>query len=99
MKGHKLCKWLLVGRITACGRSCMFEHCKHHRAQLRKGSKEPNPCRGCGVGTQSDSQLCRPCGSDRVQHKLQYKERQARIYFGKVIEELISREVSNILPI
>ena len=80
--------WLTIARLTKCGKNCMFEHCRHHRALLKKGSNAPNPCRKCGVGVQTESQLCKACGSNRVYQKLVYKERRARIIFTRVLAQL-----------
>ena len=82
------CRWLMIGRIDSCGKNCVYKHCRQHRAQLRKITVEPKPCRKCGVGTQSESRLCKSCGANRVQHKRVYKEHQASLICAVVLYQL-----------
>ena len=86
-KGQNQCCWLYFSG-ECCGKSCVFEHCKQHRAQIKKGATTPVPCRGCGRGVRSETHLCRACGSNRVHNKLVYKGKKARDNFQKVLAEL-----------
>ena len=88
MAATNQCRWLMVGRTDPCGENCVYKHCMQHHAQLRKSTVEPKSCRKCGVRTQSESRLCKPFGANRVQHKLVYKERQARVIFTVVLNQL-----------
>ena len=90
MKGHNHCSWLKRGETEVCGKSCLGEHCKIHLAKIRKGCKVPVSCRSCGKGVQSDIHLCRGCGRDRVRHRHNALEQQARIDFDLVLEHLIA---------
>ena len=70
MKGYSIvCAWLKVGETDICGRSCCTVYCKIHLAKIRKGRGIPVPCRSCGYGVQSEIQLCRDCGRDRLPHR------------------------------
>jgi hypothetical protein len=86
----KRCRWLWIGESTLCSKPCMFEHCKQHRAQLRRGAVEPKPCRKCGIGTQSKVQLCVGCGQRAVTLACITTERRARSQYKKVLEEQTS---------
>ena len=90
MKGHNRCSWLKSGETEVCGKSCLWEYCKIHRAKIRKGCKVPVPCGSCGRGVQSDIPLCRDCGREKVRHWHKAQERAARIVFGSVLEQLMA---------
>ena len=91
MKGHNICNWTRVGEIALCGKSCCGTYCKIHLFKIRKGSKIPAPCRSCGRGVQSDIQLCRACGRDKVRHQHIALEKRARHQFSLVLAKLISQ--------
>jgi len=69
-RGYNICSWLIQGRNEICGKSCREEYCKSHRLLIRRGSKIPNPCIGCGVGVRSEIQLCRNCGRETERYRL-----------------------------
>ena len=69
----------------------MGVHCKVHRAQIRRGSVLPHPCRRCGVGTQSEAWLCKPCGMERGKKRLVRIEVQVRRRFPLLMSELVNR--------
>ena len=89
MKGHNICNWTRVGEIELCGKSCCGTYCKIHLFKIRKGSKIPAPCISCGRGVQSDIQLCRACGRDKVRHQHIALEKRARHQFSLVLAKLI----------
>ena len=90
MKGYNRCSWLKSGETEVCGKSCLWQYCKIHRAKIRKGCKVPVPCGSCGRGVQSDIPLCRDCGRGKVRHWHKAQERAARIVFGAVLEQLMA---------
>ena len=89
MKGRNICEWLKVGETEVCAKSCCQKYCKIHLARIRKESKIPMPCRSCGKGIQSEIQLCRACGRDRVRHKHIALEKAAKTQFVLVLEQLL----------
>ena len=95
MKKKNTCQWLIVSSPKQCGKSCIFEMCKQHRAQLRRRpNSEPKLCRRCGVGTQSECQLCPSCGANRVSHLLANKEKRARRIHARLMRELEARSIA-----
>ena len=60
------CGWLKRGGKESCGKRCYGAYCGQHNYQLKKGMKEPQPCRGCGIGLISDYRLCSQCGGKAV---------------------------------
>ena len=95
MKKKNTCKWHIVSSPKQCGKSCTFEMCKQHRAQLRRHpNSEPQPCRRCGMGTQSECQLCPSCGANRVSHLLANKEKRARRTHARLMRELEARSIA-----
>ncbi len=95
MKGHNQCRWLMDGSLELCAKSCVFEHCGHHRAQIRKGSATPKPCRRCGRGVRSATGLCLGCGRHKVAQKLISIRVKAGKQYKKVVDELNCREFLN----
>jgi hypothetical protein len=91
MKGFNICAWIKVGELATCDKSCCGTYCKIHLAKIRKGRQIPARCRSCGVGVQSDIQLCRDCGREKVRVRLLAKEKKARQYFQDVMRELTER--------
>ena len=77
MKGHNNCAWLKVGELETCGKSCCKTYCKVHLARIRKGSKIPVPCRVCRKGVQSEIEVCRACGRDKLRHQQIALEKKA----------------------
>ncbi len=94
MKGTNHCIWLLTGSRTRCEKSSIFEHCKHHHALLRKGSRETVPCHKCGVGTQAEVRLCKPSCAHRVGQKLIDTEKRTHRNFTKMLVELKQAQTS-----
>ena len=66
MKGQNTCKWLVIGSMSQCGKSCLGEHCKIHLARLRQGPGT-QPCTGCGRVVKNRFKLCQDCGYHRTQ--------------------------------
>ena len=93
MKGLNICNWTRVGDAALCGKSCCGTYCKNHLFKIRKGSKIPAPCRSCGRGVQSDIQLCRSCGRDKVRHRHISLEKRARDQFSLVLADLAVRNL------
>ena len=88
VRGENKCAWRYLKTVNTCGRSCINELCSIHRAKLRNGYI-PVICKKCGVGVQTESRLCRSCGSDKIQHRLVYREKQAKCKFKNVMTELL----------
>ena len=87
MKGHNYCAWLKVslgpvGRVAA-GYSAV------HLARIRKGSNISAPCRCCGKGVQSEIEVCRACGRDKIRHQHIALEKGARRQFDLVLAQLL----------
>lgn len=91
MKGYDNCAWLKVGDRMTCGKSCMKTYCKFHLAKIRKGKKIPTPCRKCGKGVQSEIEICRACGRDKIRYRHMVLEKKARRQFNLVLCELLYR--------
>ena len=89
MKGHNICPWTKVGERGLCGKSCCGTYCKVHRFKIRQGSKIPVPCKSCGRGVQSNIQLCRACGRDKVRCRHIALEKRARHQFSSVLAQLL----------
>ena len=89
MKGHNACVWLRVAEVRICGRSCLQTYCKVHLAIIRKGREIPVPCRICGSGVQSDIELCRACGRDKIRQRHIRMEKIAKQWFKYVMKELL----------
>ena len=89
MKGHNNCAWLKVGELGTCGKSCCQTFCKVHLARIRKGSNIPAPCRCCGKGVQSEIEVCRACGRDKIRHQHIALEKRARRQFDLVLAQLL----------
>ena len=88
MKAQNTCAWITICSLEPCRKPCVFEHCKVHRARLRRGAVLSKPCRKCGVGTQSEAQLCGGCGSERVKYRLVSTEKRVREHFPNMMVEL-----------
>ena len=75
-RGYNICSWLMTGKTKICGKSCREKYCNAHRRNIRKGSKIPYPCMGCGVGVRSEILLCRGCGREterkRIEREINY---------------------------
>ena len=89
MKGYNNCAWLKVGELEICGKSCCKKYCKFHLAKIRKGRKIPVPCRSCGKGVQSEIELCRACGRDKLRHQHIAMEKKSKRQFNLVLEQLL----------
>ena len=91
MRVYEQCQWLTSGSSNNCNKNCIKQFCKIHLCAIRKGYTPPRPCRSCGVGTNSESLLCRPCGNTTAQMRLLRKGRKARELFPMVMIELLAR--------
>ena len=86
MKAVNICPWLKRSSKERCSRKCVNEYCYIHRQQIiGLGRKPLVPCRACGVGTSSETLLCRACGSHRVASKLFHTEKRAHRDFALVL--------------
>ncbi len=85
-----MCAWQNVGEMKICGERCIQEYCKVHLARIRKGRKIPVPCRSCGCGVQSEIQLCRNCGRDRIRSKHITLEKRAKEHYVLVMQQLLA---------
>ena len=94
MKGHNICDWTKVGERALCGKSCCGTYCKVHLSKIWQGRKIPVPCKSCGRGVQSDIQLCRTCGRDKVRHQHIALEKRVRHQFSLVLAQLLQHGVS-----
>ena len=88
---YNACHWLIVGRSERCEKPCINDFCGIHRAPLRRRpGTEPKPCRKCGRGTKSETQLCsKPCRSDHAKKDLQRTEAKVRRLHPVVMQELL----------
>ena len=84
-------RWLIVGRSEHYEKQCINDFCGIHRAQLRRRlGTEPKPCRKCGRGTKSETQLCsKPCRSDHAKKALHRAEAKARRLHPVLMQELL----------
>ena len=84
-------RWLIVGRSQRCEKPCINDFWGIHRAHLRRrpGTK-PKPCRKCGRGTKSETQLCsKSCRSDHAKKALHRAETKARRLHPVLMQELL----------
>ena len=72
------CKWLMIGSITPCNKSCRNEFCGYHMQSFRRGSLGPLPCILCGVGVRGKSQLCLNCGGKRYRELKRYYDKRIK---------------------
>ena len=73
------CHWLMKGSKDFCNRPTKNEYCGMHPFAINKRrSKPPIPCKICGNGTNSKTQLCIPCGQNKELSKL-WRERQVLV--------------------
>ena len=91
MTMYNACRWLIVGRSERCEKQSINDFCGIHRAQLRlRPGTEPKPCRECGRGTKSETQLCsKPCRSDHTKKALHRAETKARRLHPVLMQELL----------
>ena len=85
------CGWLKRGGKESCGKRCYGAYCGQHNYQLKKGMKEPQPCRGCGIGLISDYRLCSQCGGNAVKMRRYRARKKAKKQFELVLRELQER--------
>ena len=90
MKGQNTCKWLVIGSVLRCGKSCLGEYCKIHNARLAKGGGT-TACTGCGKGVKNRFMLCQGCGYDRT--RMRIWQRAHRAFFAEV-QRLATIEIS-----
>ena len=88
---YSACRWLIVGHSEHCEKPCINDFCGIHRAQIRRRpGTEPKPCRKCGRGTKSETQLCsKPCQSDHAKKALHRAEAKARRLHPLLMQELL----------
>ena len=90
MVTYNTCEWLVVQKVTRCGKPCKGRLCGVHLAQLRKTKRETRPCVVCRKGTKSETQRCsRACGTDNARHRLIRLEGLSRRQFSLVMDELL----------
>ena len=87
------CKWLMIGSVTPCNKSCRHEFCGYHMQSFRRGSLGPLPCIRCGVGVRGKSQLCLNCGGKRYRELKRYYDK--RIKNGQSIRNYDPEKVSD----
>ena len=90
MKDTNTCKWLVIGSMLQCGKSCLGEHCKIHLARLRQGPGT-QPCTGCGRGVKNRFGLCQGCGYDRARMRIWQRDHRA---FTAEFNRLATIEIS-----
>ena len=94
MKANNVCHWLLLGSTQCCEKLGVYDYCQIHRMRLRKMGPDPHspyPCRRCGVGTQSETRLCKHCGAEKVKKQLIRIEEKVRRLYPNVMSELYLR--------
>ena len=89
MRNYNTCAWLKIGTQDLCNKNCVKTYCKTHNYQINRGATCPRPCKKCGVGTNSESILCRPCGNAAAQMRLLRKEKEARRIYETVLVEIL----------
>ena len=89
IRGENKCAWRYLKTVNTCERSCINELCSIHRAKHRNWSIISVQCRKCEVGVQTESRLCRSHGSDKIQHRLVYREKQTKHKFKNVMTEFL----------
>ena len=72
------CKWLMIGSVTPCNKSCRGEFCGHHLQSVRNNSLGPSPCVNCGVGVRGKTQLCINCGGKRYRELKRYYDKRIK---------------------
>ena len=72
------CKWLMIGSVTPCNKSCRGEFCGHHSQSVRNNSLGPSPYVKCGVGVRGKSQLCISCGGKRYRELKRYYDKRIK---------------------
>ncbi len=69
------CHWLVKGTKEYCTRPTKNEYCGVHMYTInRRNGKPPIPCKSCGNGTNSLTQICIPCGQHKITSRL-WRER------------------------
>lgn len=76
IKTRNLCKWLMIGSVTPCNRSCINEFCGIHLQRVRFGSLGPKPCLQCGIGVRGGTRLCVQCGGKRYRELKRYYDKK-----------------------
>ncbi len=71
-------KWLMIGSITPCNKSCRGEFCGYHLQSVRNGSRGPIACVKYGVGVKGKSQLCINCGGKRYRELKRYYDKRIK---------------------
>jgi hypothetical protein len=61
-----MCNWLVKGTQEYCKNPTKKPFCGRHAFALRRGASLPIPCKSCGSGTNSVTQLCLQCGQGKV---------------------------------
>ncbi len=87
MKGHNNCAWTKVGEAVLYGKSCCGTYCKVQLAKIRTGSRITMPCMTCDKGKQSEIQLCRACGRDKIRMRHLALEKRAKQQFSLVLSQ------------
>jgi hypothetical protein len=65
------CQWLIKSTREYCPRPTKNNYCGQHAFTInQRGSKAPTPCKECGRGTNSNTQLCKYCGQNKTLSKL-----------------------------
>jgi hypothetical protein len=57
MFGKNNCKWVKIGVINKCNKSCMKEYCGIHMNSIYKGHTN-RTCTICGIGIKGACGLC-----------------------------------------
>ena len=66
----------------------MGEYCGAYLQMIRGGRSSPVPCQRCGIGTLSETRICKGCGQQAANSPLLYIEARARRHYSLVIEEM-----------
>ena len=84
------CIWLRISSTIYCNRFCYGIYCSSHSSVIRRfGRAVPVPCRLCGSGTKSATQLCVGFGAKIVAQKLIRVEQRAKKNFPCVLKQLV----------
>ena len=61
MDRQNQCKFLVLGKVANCSRTCAVDYCAIHKRLLKRGGKT-SPCTKCGRGIKNPIGVCMDCG-------------------------------------
>jgi len=61
MDRQNQCKFLVLGKVVNCSRTCAVDYCAIHKRLIKRGGKT-RPCTKCGRGVKTPLGVCMDCG-------------------------------------